>query len=150
MLHDWFTKDAATGLEVRAMADADLAVLRRFGFNAVHLYLWDQPTFDDFQQKHATKIPETSGFAYPDPALSASRQWEALDEFVGIAEKHNIWVIPHFVHTPFNDGIDSLSRAQVEDPPRMLPRSIWTILVFTMPPAISLRMAPYRSRSLKG
>ena len=47
MLYDWFTRDAATGLEVRAMADADLAALRRSGFNAVHLYLWDQPTFDD-------------------------------------------------------------------------------------------------------
>ena len=114
MLHDWFSKDAATGLEVRTMADADLATLHRSGFNAVHLYLWDQPTFDDFHQKHATKIPETSGFAYPDPALSASRQWEALDEFIGMAEKHNIWVLPHFVHTPFNDDLDSLSKTQVE------------------------------------
>src|SRR5260370_33356304 len=61
MLHDWFSKDAAAGLEVRTMADADLATLRRSGFNAVHLYLWDQPTFDDFHQKHATKIPEASG-----------------------------------------------------------------------------------------
>jgi len=65
MLHDWFSKDAATGLEVRTMADADLATLRRSGFNAVHLYLWDQPTFDDFHQKHATKIPETSGSPIP-------------------------------------------------------------------------------------
>src|SRR5258707_874504 len=114
MLYDWFTKDAATGLEVRTMADADLATLHRSGFNAVHLYLWDQPTFDDFHQKHATKIPETSGFAYPDPTLSASRQWEALDEFIGMAEKHNIWVLPHFVHMPFNDDLDSLSKTQVE------------------------------------
>ena len=45
MLYDWFSRDAASGLELRAMADADLAMLRRSGFNAVHLYLWDQPTF---------------------------------------------------------------------------------------------------------
>src|SRR6266446_4512521 len=68
MLHDWFTKDAATGLEVRQRADADLAMLRRSGFNAVHLYLWDQPTFADFHRKGSTKLLEPSGFAYPDPA----------------------------------------------------------------------------------
>jgi hypothetical protein len=120
MLYDWFTKDAATGLEVRVMADADLAALRRSGFNAVHLYLWDQPTFDDFYRRQATRIRETSGFAFPNPTLSAGRQWEALDEFTGMAEKHGIWVIPHFVHTPFNDGLDSLSKAQVEERARTI------------------------------
>jgi hypothetical protein len=114
MLYDWFTKDAATGLEVRAMADADLALLHRSGFNSVHLYLWDQPTFDDLYRKQTSRSREISGFAYPDPTASAGRQWEALDEFVGIAEKHSIWVIPHFVHTPFNEGIDSLSKADVQ------------------------------------
>jgi hypothetical protein len=114
MLYDWFSKDAATGREVRAMADADLALLRRSGFNAVHLYLWDQPTFDDLYRKQTSRLPETSGFAYPDPAVSAGRQWEALDEFVGMAEKHNIWVIPHFVHTPFNENLDSLLKMETE------------------------------------
>ncbi len=114
MLYDWFSKDAATGREVRAMAAADLAVLERSGFNAVHLYLWDQPTFDDLYRKQTSRLREVSGFAYPDPALSAGRQWEALDEFTGMAESHNIWVIPHFVHTPFNDHLDSLSKTEVQ------------------------------------
>ncbi|HEY2016090.1 MAG TPA: hypothetical protein VGH38_21455 [Bryobacteraceae bacterium] len=113
MLYDWFSKDAASGLDVRAMADADLAMLRLAGFNAVHLYLWDQPTFNDLYRKRTSRLPENSGFAFPDPALSTGRQWEALDEFTGLAEKHNIWVIPHFVHTPFNEGLDSLSSSEV-------------------------------------
>ena len=96
------------------MADADQAMLRRSGFNAVHLYLWDQPTFYDLYRKQTSRLPEISGFAYPDPALSAARQWDALDEFVGMAEKYSIGVIPHFVHTPFNENLDSLSRAQTE------------------------------------
>jgi len=114
MLRDWFGKDAATGCEVRAMADADLAMLRSSGFNAVHLYLWDQPTFEDLHRKQMSRLVEMAGFAYPDPALSADRQWEALDEFVGMAERHQIWVIPHFVHTPFNQDLDRLSQAEVE------------------------------------
>ena len=114
MLSDWFSKDAATGQEVRMMAAADLAVLRRSGFNAVHLYLWDQPTFDDLYRKQASRLREMSGFAFPDPSLSAGRQWEALEEFTAMAETHNIWVIPHFVHTPFNDDLDSLSKTQVQ------------------------------------
>jgi hypothetical protein len=114
MLYDWFHKDAATGREVREMADADLAVLRRSGFNAVHLYLWDQPTFDDLYRKQTSRLRESSGFAYPDPEASASRQWEALEEFTGMAEKHSIWVIPHFVHTPFNENLDSLSQMQTQ------------------------------------
>jgi hypothetical protein len=65
MLYDWFHKDAATGREVREMTDADLAVLRRSGFNAVHLYLWDQPTFDDLYPKQTSRLRESSGFAYP-------------------------------------------------------------------------------------
>ena len=120
MLYDWFTKDAASGLEVRVMVDADLATLRQSGFNAVHLYLWDQPTFDDLYRRQVSLTREYSGFAYPNPAVSASRQWEALDEFMGMAEKHRIWVILHFVHTPFNDGLDSLSRAQVEERARAI------------------------------
>jgi len=114
MLYDWFSKDAATGREVRAMADADLAALRRSGFNAVHLYLWDQPTFDDLYRRHTSRLLEISGLAYPDPAQSANRQWEALDEFIGMAEKHNLWVIAHFVHTPFNENLDSLSKMEVQ------------------------------------
>jgi hypothetical protein len=114
MLYDWFSKDAATGREVRAMADTDLATLGGSGFNAVHLYLWDQPTFEDLYRKQTSRLREISGFAYPDPALSAGRQWEALDEFIGMAEKHNIWVIPHFVHTPFNQNLDALSKTEVE------------------------------------
>jgi hypothetical protein len=55
MLYDWFSKDAATGREVRTMADADLAMLRRSGFNAVHLYLWDQPTFYDLYRKQTVR-----------------------------------------------------------------------------------------------
>jgi hypothetical protein len=114
MLYDWFSKDAATGRDVRSLADADLATLRRSGFNAVHLYLWDQPTFDDLHRKHTSALLEISGFAYPDPAISANRQWDALDEFVGMAEKHGLWVIPHFVHTPFNENLDSLLTVEVE------------------------------------
>lgn len=45
MLYDWFTVDPATGRLVRQLAEADFIVLRKAGFNAVHLYLWDQPTF---------------------------------------------------------------------------------------------------------
>ena len=115
MLYDWFSRDRATGQEVRAMADADLAMLRGSGFNAVHLYLWDQPTFEDLHRKQTSRLLEIAGFAYPDPALSANRQWEALDEFTGMAEKHNLWVIPHFVHTSFNRDIDSLSKAEVQE-----------------------------------
>ena len=89
-------------------------MLRRSGFNAVHLYLWDQPTFHDLYRKRTSRLQEISGFAYPDPALSIGRQWEAFDEFTGMAEKHNIWVIPHFVHTPFNEDLDSLSRTEVQ------------------------------------
>jgi hypothetical protein len=72
MLYDWFSRDAASGMEVRAMADADLAMLRRSGFNAVHLYLWDQPTFYDLYRKRTSRLQEISGFAYPDPALSTA------------------------------------------------------------------------------
>ena len=54
-----------------------------------------------------------SGFGYPDPAQSAGRRWDALQEFTALAEKHNIWVIPDFVHTPFNEGLDSLSKIEV-------------------------------------
>lgn len=114
MLYDWFSRDAATGREVRALADADLATLHRSGFNAVHLYLWDQPTFDDLLRKQTSRLLEASGFAYPDPAQSANRQWDALDEFTGLAEKHGLWVIPHFVHTPFNENLDSLPAIEVE------------------------------------
>ncbi|MGO9261765.1 MAG: hypothetical protein ACLQU1_36510 [Bryobacteraceae bacterium] len=114
MLYDWFSKDAATGREVRVMADADMATLRRSGFNAVHLYLWDQPTFDDLYLKQMSRLLEISGFAYPDPAVSAARQWDALDEFTGLAEKHNLWVIPHFVHTPFNQNLDWLPKTEVQ------------------------------------
>jgi len=90
MLYDWFSRDAASGLEVRAMADADLALLRRSGFNAVHLYLWDQLTFADLYRKHWSRVPEISGFAFPDPSLSTHRQWDALDEFAALAEKHSL------------------------------------------------------------
>ena len=114
MLYDWFSRDTASGMEVRAMADADLAMLRRSGFNAIHLYLWDQPTFYDLYRKRTSRLQEISGFAYPDPALSTARQWEALDEFTGMAEKHNLWLIPHFVHTSFNQDLDSLSRTEVQ------------------------------------
>ena len=114
MLYDWFSTDAATGREVRALADADLALLARSGFNAVHLYLWDQPTFDDLYRKQTSRLRETSGFGYPDPARSAGRQWDALDEFALLAEKHHLWIIPDFVHTPFNEGLDSLSKLEVE------------------------------------
>src|SRR4051812_16768696 len=64
MLHDWFSNDAATGLEVRTMADADLEII---------------------------------GLRLPHRALSARRQWDALDEFIRMAEKHNTWVLPHRV-----------------------------------------------------
>jgi len=114
MLYDWFSKDAASGLEVRAMVDADLALLHRSHFNAIHLYLWDQPTFHDLYRKRTSRLQETSGFAFPDPALSANRQWEALEEFAAMAETHGLWLIPHFVHTPFNENIDSLSRMEVQ------------------------------------
>jgi hypothetical protein len=114
MLYDWFTRDAATGREVRTMADADLATLQGSGFNAVHLYLWDQPTFEDLYRKQTSRLLEMSGLAFPDPALSANRQWEALDEFIALAGKHNLWVIPHFVHTPFNQNLDSLSKLEVQ------------------------------------
>jgi hypothetical protein len=114
MLYDWFSKDAVSGREVRAMAEADLGMLRRAGFNAVHLYLWDQPTFEDLHRRQTSRLLEVSGFAYPDPAVSGSRQWEALDEFTGMAEKHGIWVIPHFVHTPFNENLDTLPKAEVQ------------------------------------
>ena len=120
MLQDWFSKDAATGREVRTMAEADLAMLRRSGFNAVHLYLWDQPTFDDLYRKQTSRLRVVSGFAYPDPTLSPNRQWDALDEFTGMAEKHNLWVIPHFVHTPFNEDLDSLSKTEVQQRAEMI------------------------------
>jgi len=116
MLYEWFSRDTASGLEVRSMADADLAMLRRSGFNAVHLYLWDQPTFHDLYRRRTSRVQEISGFSYPDPALSPGRQWEALDEFAGMAEKHDLWLIPHFVHTPFNEDLDSLSRTEVPEP----------------------------------
>ena len=74
MLYDWYSTDAATGREVRAIADADLALLHSSGFNAVHLYLWDQPTFDDLYRKQTSRLREISGFGYPDPAQSAGRQ----------------------------------------------------------------------------
>lgn len=114
MLYDWYSTDAATGKEVRAMADADLALLHSSGFNAVHLYLWDQPTFDDLYRKQTSRQREISGFGFPDPARSAGRQWDALEEFTAMAEKHNIWVIPDFVHTPFNENLDSLSKIEVQ------------------------------------
>jgi hypothetical protein len=114
MLYDWFTTDAATGAEVRKMAEADLSLLAQSGFNAVHLYLWDQPTFAKFVRTGAMKLPEPAGFSYPDPTRSAARQWDALDEYIGMAEKQGIWVIPHFVHTPFNDDLDALTGSQVE------------------------------------
>lgn len=114
MLYDWYNKDAATGVEVRVLADGDLATLRASGLNAVHLYLWDRPTFDDLYRKQVSRLPEMSGFAFPDPAVSGERQWEALEEFTAIAEKHNMWVIPHFVHTPFNEGLDGLSKIETQ------------------------------------
>lgn len=114
MLLDWYSRDVASGLEVRQMADADLAMLSRSGFNAVHLYLWDHATFEDFQRKGITKFVERAGFAFPEPERSTGRQWEAMDEFVAMAEKHDIWVILHPVHTPFNEGLDSMTRIQVE------------------------------------
>jgi uncharacterized protein (TIGR03437 family) len=114
MLLDWYDRDASTGLEVRQMADDDLAMLSRSGFNAVHLYLWDHATFEEFQRKGTTKSVEPAGFAFPEPERSTARQWEAMEEFVAMAEKHRIWVIPHPVHTPFNEGLDSMSRTEVE------------------------------------
>jgi hypothetical protein len=114
MLYDWYSTDAAAGREVRAIVDADLALLRSSGFNAVHLYLWDQPTFDDLYRKQTSRLREISGFGYPDPARSAGRQWDALQEFTALAENHNIWVIPDFVHTPFNEDLDSLSKIEVQ------------------------------------
>src|SRR5260370_33067041 len=114
MVYDWYSTDAATGREVRAMADADLAMLRSSGFNAVHLYLWDQPTFDDLYRKQTSRLREISGFGFPDPARSAGRQWDALQEFVAMAGKQNIWGIPDLVHTPFNEGIDSFSKIDVQ------------------------------------
>lgn len=114
MLYDWYTIDASTGLEVRQLAAADLAMLERSGFNALHLYLWDQPTFRQFQRTGSSKRLEPAGFSYPDPSASPRRQWEALDEFVSIAERNGLWVIPHFVHTPFNEGIDTMKAADVE------------------------------------
>ena len=67
-----------------------------------------------YTEKATSGVQEISGFAYPNPALSSAKQWEALDEFTAMAEKHDLWVIPHFVHTPFNEDLDSLSRTDVQ------------------------------------
>ncbi len=120
MLYDWYTRDDATGREVRAVVADDLALLRRSGFNALHLYLWDEPTFAEFHRRGATRLREEAGFAFPDPSRSRRRQWEALDEFVTLAEAQGLWVIPHFVHTPFSRDIDTISRTAIEDRARQL------------------------------
>src|SRR5437879_8976900 len=77
MLYDWFSRDAASGLEVRAMADADLAMLRRSGFNAVHLYLWDQPTFYDSTESGRTGLRRFQVLPNRDPRQPQARNGEA-------------------------------------------------------------------------
>ncbi|MBM3735414.1 MAG: hypothetical protein FJW39_06465 [Acidobacteria bacterium] len=114
MLYDWHSADRATGLPVRQLAATDMELLQRSGFNTLHVYLWDQPTFADFHRKGSTKQLEPAGFAFPDPRLSPRRQWEALDEFIALAGRHGLGVIPHFVHTPFNEDMDVLSATAVE------------------------------------
>lgn len=114
MLLDWYTIDAASGRQVRTLVAEDLSLLEKSGFNALHLYLWDQPTFTQFHRTGASKQREPAGFSYPDPSISPGRQWEALREFVALAEVEGLWVIPHLVHTPFDDGLNRLSPAEVE------------------------------------
>jgi hypothetical protein len=109
MLYDWNSSNLATTV------DADLASLASSGFNMVHLYIWDQATFQGFTASQpvctdSNNNPtilcfqgmnpnEPSGFinAGGDPSQSPNGQWESLNQFVTLAENHGIFVIIDFV-----------------------------------------------------
>jgi hypothetical protein len=115
MLFEWETVDGTitrygrsypgTGLLVKEVARRDLLMLAQNGINVVHLYLWDRSLLP---QEAGRPIPGTSGSeragfcdlpAHPQSdgsACDSSRQWAALQEFVGYAEDAGIYVVLHF------------------------------------------------------
>jgi hypothetical protein len=86
MYHEW---DSAN---LGPVVEADMQTLSDNGFNMIHLYVWDRA----FLQSVTT---EAAGFIGPEgePSLSPNKQWQHLDDLVGAAERHNIYVVINFV-----------------------------------------------------
>jgi uncharacterized protein (TIGR03437 family) len=105
MLADWQQIDHTSGKPVSQLVEADLTLLKQSGVNALHLYLWDQPSLDKLLTSKYLKRRET-GFAFPDPK-ETPQLWQALNEYISAAERHQLGVILHFAHLTFNDGLGS-------------------------------------------
>ena len=113
MLYDWY------GYGLASVVDQDLTRLSQAGYNLVHLYLWDKLALNRACEEQAPAgcnplVGEPAGFlSGPDgqPEYSDHLQWDALNDFVSVAESKNIYVAIHFFSQRFQDARDDPARA---------------------------------------
>ncbi|PJE50373.1 MAG: hypothetical protein COV29_04335 [Candidatus Yanofskybacteria bacterium CG10_big_fil_rev_8_21_14_0_10_36_16] len=103
MLNDWWTVDEKTNLPVHQVVDNDMALMRKNGFNFLHLYIWDNVWFRE--------LNDWPGIGFnpigQNPCLSNNDQFLALDDFITKARRHNLYVGISFVTKPVIDKLNS-------------------------------------------
>ncbi|MDP3954289.1 MAG: hypothetical protein Q8Q06_02640 [bacterium] len=96
MFYDWYTLDRQTGKLVYQIVENDLAMLSLCGFDFLHLYIWEEAWF----QRGFKSLGS-------DPRDSDNDQWNALNEFVVLADKYGFKVGVHFANKTVIDKLQS-------------------------------------------
>jgi len=108
MLYKWWQNDELTGRPTHELVKKDMDLMKKYGINFLHLYIWDNTWFtDDF--------PGWQGMGFnpigQNPCASDNKQWQAIDDFLTAAESRGIYVGIHFVSYPvikkLNSGISA-------------------------------------------
>src|SRR4051794_5831857 len=120
MLYDWYSTDCDTNTahlvdssvpcsqsKVWEIVKSDFENKLANHINFVHIYVWDQDNVYDALNPcgdHCPNPPVQSGNSgpgftaldYGGPQSSPNRQWDALKEFIALAQANNIYVQIHF------------------------------------------------------